>query len=548
MKTVHRQFIQEIKENSIRKLYVFPVQVTKAVNNTYPKIPEVKRGIEIFEISGRNETESETPPRRIKRLGSDESDRSPDSQKIVFYPKRDMKTPKVKKKRRVLIVPQNHRMTSRMTIPRPFNHVLMSGQKFKTLQNAQSTLGTYYQNFPKSMNQFAYSNTHPTRLSSNPTRLNTLQASSFNPVKLSGKFRHPRKNGELTSIFQADATQKPTGFHSDAINDPFQNFKPKSPYEVNQLLFQNNVRPMKGLTPTQTSYFRRHNRHENMILPHYNNMFSRDPNLGFPSSVNPIKSFLPDHSELSKNKPLSLMLDVFPLTGEVMGTNQVKHEIATQQSPKLSRLKPFQGYYQDPSYFNSMQFPQLMPRYPSYYRYMQPVSHSSNLNPISVMKPPSQLVVHLNLYPKNKDSFKRSSTEEDFRYTRKEPQVTTASTTTESTAPIPFNINFNMNTNGHPENINHQFNLPKESPFHHNTTIEPSMSPYYFYDDTEEDDKSILVSPSLIYPNIYRDRPIQLMLQNSTTSSSTTTEKPTKKFQNHKRDYQTIVRPKNSEN
>lgn len=213
-----------------------------------------------------------------------------------------------------------------------------------------------------------------------------------------------------------------------------------------------------------------------------------------------------------------------------------------QQFPRMPRLKPFQGYYQDPSYFNSMAYPQLMPRYPATHRYQQPQPEASNHHPIGINMKPSQLVVHLNLYPKNKSSSKRSSTEEaEPRKTQLEAPKTEQRNNTSGTTSMPLNINFNVNTgNGHPENTHHHINMPRD-PYQrdYNLTTESTTYKSNYYYDENEDDRSLLVGPSLVYNNILRDRPMHMMLRNNTKA-----EKPRKKFNNHKHTYQIIERPR----
>lgn len=208
------------------------------------------------------------------------------------------------------------------------------------------------------------------------------------------------------------------------------------------------------------------------------------------------------------------------------------------QFPRMPRMKPFQGYYQDPSYFNAMTYPQLMARYPNY-RYPQHTPEASNIHPIGITMKPSQLVVHLNLYPKNKTPYKRSSTEEEIsrKKTQLEPSKTETKNATTGTTSMPLNINFNVNTgNGHPENIHHHVNLPRDPYQNYNVTSDYKSNYYY---DENEDDRSLHVAPSLVYNNIHRERPIHMMLRNTTT-----TRKPPKKMNNHKHTYQTIERPR----
>lgn len=522
--------------------FIEPVKVTKAPKFK-PKEVAKERGIEVIEISGKNE--SEVAPKRIRRLDSDEADRSPDSQKLVFLPGRPMKPSRVMEKPKVNnfpSAPPNHRISSRMSDPRPFNH-MMGAPHPNGFQRAPQTTARSFHNQVHNIqdiirqNQVPVHQRHPQRFPMTPARYNGIESTSMYPVQLAGTYRHPRKNGELSQIFNPTDYPKHSQTHQEMVPDPFHNYKPGSPYEVNQMAMMNGMKLM-GTMPTQNPYFRRQFKHQIASIPNYN-IRSKDATGIYQNVLNSGKHFQVDRNEEQRQKPFSMMLDVYPAMGgtDGMETNQMQQMQQMQQPLKKPRMKPFQGYYQDPSYFNTMQFPQLMPRYPAYFRYQQPQPQASNMH--SLHMKPSQLVVHLNLYPKNKQTLKRSSNEDEIttkkNYREKVEQQ--RSNLTEAPA-APVNINFNVNTNGHPENILHQANLPRDPYQNYSVTTEPTFKPSYYYDESD-DDQSIMVSPSLVYHNIHRDRPTHLMLRNSTT----TTEIPKKKLKNHKHIYQTIERP-----
>lgn len=584
----------------ISSRFVEPVKVIKTTIPK-PKAPQTNSsgGIEIMEISGRHVKDS--PPKRIKRLDSDESDRFPDSQKLVFFPSSDLKPPKIMEKPRVINFPQlpaNHRMSSRIAQPRPFNH-MMKGTKpgaFQKMPYPRSTARSFHQPI-NNIHDVIQQNQLPGQRQPQNYQVysprNTAAAeSSMQPVHLAGKYRHPRKNGELTQIFTSDQKNQ-----QQEVPDVFHNFRPNSPFEINQMMM-NNERLTTPPTTNQNPYFRRKFRHQVASIPHYN-IKSKDVANIYRNVLQSGKKFQ-ERNEVAKQKPLSLMLDVYPFQGEgememnpinqwqpiqsqtpanvqqnynqmqpqmphnvqqmqhninqmqPSYTNQVQHNTPQQslpfqqqtmpsqqysRYPRMPQMKPFQGFYQDPTYFNTMPYPQLMPRYPAQHRYQQ---DASNINQIGMLKP-SQLVVHLNLYPKNKVSYKRSSTEEEAEQTKKvekiaAPKVEAKNNSKETfTSPLPVNINFNVNTgNGHPENIHHQVSIPRDPYHYYNVTTEAPFKPNYYYDEND-DDQNLMVAPSLIYNHIVRDRPIHLMLQNATT-----TEKPA----NHKQTYQSIVRPR----
>ena len=629
-----------------------------------PKLPpkEYEGGIKVIEISGKNVSE---PPKRIKRLDTDESDMSPDSQKLLFFPSRTLKPPRTRDKPKILhlpSIPPNHRASSRMSHPRPFKHMMAGSSKphgFKIQTTARSFnqinnindiinhnqfpgrqnqqlgmqnpfLGSQNQfsgmqnqfpgvhnqhsgvlnqfpvaqnQFPGAQNQFSanqhllngmkhqtasnqrpnftpnyqnpqLSNIHhipgqPTQFSmnqnnfpmqNNPVRkkqkhiqqFNNIETSSMHPIQLAGTYRHPRKEKDFTKIFNTEVQHSHYANQQAMQPDPFHNFKPNSASEINQMVTEE-MRQQTQNSP----YFRRKFKHQIASIPNYK-INSKDVTGIYQNVLSSGKKFQ-DRNEMSKSKPIQLMLDVYPANNQEAEVQQQMPSIMQQMSgvlqnpvmqqaqntmmqqySRIPKLKPFQGYYQDPSYFNSMTFPQLMPRYPSYYRYPKLHAQSSNMNPMSVTKP-SQLVVHLNLFPKDKTTFKRSSREEEVD--RKKHESLSAmplSNSSAATTGLPFNINFNVNTgNGHPENINHHVNLPKDPYQNKDLLFQPTLHPSYYYDENEENDQSIMVAPSLVYQNIQRDRPIQLMLKNATSSESTGRMQKTHKFQ-----YQTIERPK----
>lgn len=486
-------------------------------------------GIEVLEIAGKNQ--SEVPAKRIKRLDSSkEVNAPPDPEKLIFYPNRTLRPPKNGNKTRTLYYPQlpaNHRISSRVAEPRPFNHMIGGGHRPSSFKPPVSTDRSFFQqnNIQDIIQQKHYPPQH-NQFHNSMTRLNALE-STTRPVQLSGKYRHPRKNGELSSFFNYGEQAK-YEYPQEMHPDPFYNYKPNSPYDVNQLAMHG-MTAMDGV-PTQTPYFRRRYRQP---VPSYSH--SHYP-------VNTGKTYQMDRSTEEQKKALSLLLDLIPMAGEDSPEQQPMPQM--HYPIKSPRLKPFQGYYRDPSFFNSMQFPQLMPRYPSYYRYAQaqslapaqPQAAASNIRSNAKTKP-SQLVVHLNLFPKNKKTtLKRASTEEERdvgpKFHQEKYEKRRNSSLDASTAPV--NINFNLN--GHPENIHHQL---RNALHNHSQPTEPAFRPNYYYDENDSDQSISSVSPTMIYHNINRDRPIHLMLRNATT-----TEKPFRKFKNHKHHYQTIERPR----
>ena len=478
-------------------------------------------GIEVIEVTGEITVDNvtETTPKRIKRLDSNEAGRLSDAQKLVFFPSRTLKPPKATERRRALNFPSNHRMSTR-TDPRPFNHHMTSGSIPNGFQSPlRSTPRSYQQinNIQDAIQNSQLFQIPPGRNQLRPVRsegvYGPLESSSMIPVKLAGTYRHPRDNLELNNMFKLmEPPQLPSNQHE--VKDPFYNFKPSSLLEINQLA----THGMKLVepTPTQTPYFRRKFQHQIASIPHYNIQSTDATNIYQNVMSSGLKHQLNRNVDQSQ-KPLSMKLDFLP-----MASDQMQQVSQFPQLPRRQRHKPFQGYYQDPNYFNTIRFSQLMPHYPANYPNQQYRPQASNINPMGLSKP-SQLVVHLNLYPKDK-YLKRSSTVEavehrNGRKVQRENTEVEKNNATDTTSE--FSSSKVNSVNGHPENIYYHSNYQK-----YNATRE---QPSYFYEDSDLEE-GIVVAPSLVYQSIYRDRPIQLMLKNSSTSAA----RPAQTIENHK--------------
>lgn len=534
-----------------------------------PRRHSSENGIEIIEISGKNASD-EAPSRRIKRLDSDESDKFPDSQKLVFFPSRTLKPPRIIEKPKVINFPPvapNHRMTSRMATdrhdPRPFNH-MMGGPRPNPFQSPpKTTQRAFYQpvqNIQDIIKQNQMQQFQQQNQQRRPGRLampSEMEATAVQPVHLAGKYRHPRKNGDLMNLFNEQQQQQQMqhqqlynmNAQQEVVVDPFHNYKPNSALEINQMAM-NNIQKLHALNQVQTQspYFRRKFRQQN-----YRKRV-KDPIAAYQNALHSGKR-LQDRNEEQKSKPLSMLLDIYPVAGEDGEANQMQiqqqiQQLVGGQMGRMPKLRPFQGYYQDPSMFNAMHFPQLMPRYPVQFRHPNMYQGEATSHRQVAMTKPSQLVVHLNLFPKNKgQTFKRSSMEEQME-TKKYQEVVEPPKLVNNTITagnLPLNINFNVNTgNGHPENTHHM-SITRDD--FRNFTTTTTDSPYkssYYYDDNDED-MSIMVQPSLAYQNIVRDGPIHLMLKNTTSTfqqKQKQKQKQKKPKSNHRHTYQTIERPR----
>lgn len=503
-----------------------PVKPVIEVRAPKPKKvePKVESGIEVIEISGKNVTDA--PPKRIKRLDSDESDKSPNSQSLVYIPSQSMRPPKILRRPQVINYPQfppNHRQPATAE-PRPFNHMMNSGLRPNGFRKPMSTARSYQVNNIQDVlnhpnHQWPQSMRH--QMSRYPNiRFANMESSP--PIHLAGTYRHPKqKHEDLLKMF---GTNEQIVYAGNEIEDPFRNFRPQSPFEVNQMA-------MSGIPINHMPAFRRKSRFPVASIPNYD-LHSKDVSHIYQNVLHSGQQFSVDRNERHRDKPLSMMLDVFPMGGQVH----------PHQRP---RMKPFKGFY-DANVFNTMQFPQLM-RYPSYSRYPQMQASASN-KLITGMTKPSQLVVHLNLFPKAKDTNKRSSTEEQLQRIRMMREKAQAKRNDSS----PVNINFIMN--GHPENVDlmkQQTTPVREIYDSYGASTEPALKPPNYYYDESSNEEGVVVPPSLVYQNIHRDRPSYMMLKNSTsltdkTTSTTqaTTVVPTRKQKPHQHTYQSIERPK----
>ncbi|KAG5683234.1 hypothetical protein PVAND_012527 [Polypedilum vanderplanki] len=526
-------------------------------------------GLEIIEIAAKNSSETSFHSKRIKRLDSededDEIEDSPEQQKLILNPTRrnhmQSRNLPQRPKNVYTSLPANHKLSPRKIeprsyafrqstfMPKPYQYLKPPTGKshYNQVNNIQDILKSNHRNYYqpiKTAPQFVHPNHNNQAQMSQLAQFSHNQMQSV-PVQLTGKYRHPRTNVELAQIFKQNQ-----GHLQAEGSDPFKNFKPISPYDINQMINQNDDNQQKYLNSLGTdspSYFRRKYRQKLAK--------QKDGNL------------VEDRNEVSQNKPFSVMLDVFPMKEEEEFQQQLQQQQQLMQMQKLSRIRPLMSrYYQDPQFFNTMNFPQLMPRYPTpYFRYQNQPQASVNHGKVESngIEKPSQLIVHLNLYPKQNSasSYKRSSTEEEEEKLLKKQQqqlllheeIRNAKKSTlmkkNQTIDIsstPFNINFNVLAgNAHPENV--MYHKIREFNRTSSTSTEASQTQNYFYedeDDYEFNQSGISVAPSLVYKNIFRDRPIHMMLRNRTAKSTTTTRQPSMIKTNQKFEYQAIKRPK----
>lgn len=482
---------------------------------------DTKGGLQVIEISSRNVSEKS----RSKRLDSEDDDIStslsapqmPDSQKLIFYPNRALKPPRTAQKMKAIhynSLPPNHKISSRILdeYPRNHNHVTLMPRPHSYLQ--PPTGRTFYNHMQ---------NHSPQRISFNHAP--HLQPNTF---KVHGTYRQGRR-------IPQNHQPEPSNVASNFI----------SPYEINQMV--NPVIDGKIVTTLQPqsekNYFRRKFRQPIASIPNYDIHAQDAANIYGNILQSTPNATLHQVTERNGN-PFSVMLDVMPMQGEESDYTSILH----LQHP--SKFRPMMNkFYQDPQYFNTMNFPQLMPRYPApYFRYQPQPSNNmyGTIHTGNGMMKPSQIVVHLNLFPKNNlQSHKRSSSEND-KHVQDTRLSKLNSKKNQTDATHPFNINFNIN--GHPENQAYRINQ---------SSTETAMTQNYFYDDEDDfnaDDHSMSVAPSLVYKNIYRDKPFHYeYLRNSTMQeikpTVATTRNPTIiKTANMKHHYKIIERPRAEKN
>ena len=174
--------------------------------------------------------------------------------------------------------------------PRPFNFQMTPGQApapFQPLGRPSSTVRTLYQN--QLQNQLKLNQAHlANRLKAHQhNKVNSIQdiishsdhdafPQPGSKIQFSGVYRHPRKNnGEFSGLssFMTELSdgRNPTATPTTQIQpyypqyyaaqnflpDPFHNFKPKNPSDINQLATSQYKNPSQfGPTPTSFTYYR----------------------------------------------------------------------------------------------------------------------------------------------------------------------------------------------------------------------------------------------------------------------------------------------------
>lgn len=349
-------------------------------------------------------------------------------EKLVFLPSRALQPPKLEVRNRA-----NRRefIENQFINPRPFS----SNQQKPSPFNKQNT-----------------TNHQMVKIGSIQDILKYTPKLQNQKIHFSGYYRHPRKNDDFQKYLNHstnghDSYQKNIPYPNTPMSvmpDPLYNFKPHSPSEVNLMA----VKPF-GFSPnneqttssTRSPRFMKHNQQP------YKTDFEQMYQKIITTNNNRNNGYYDDISRNGrrKHRPFQLMLDVYPMPEDEVPatTNYVRPRPIRKPShyPRYSTPPPtnvdainnllYHGHIEN-NYFRSMAFPQLQPpgiRRPNKYQqndimnkmnYIQAMNQNSKNSDYSFhpqsfndnQNQPSKLVVHLNLYPKNKNGVSRSSKEE----------------------------------------------------------------------------------------------------------------------------------------
>lgn len=247
-------------------------------------------------------------------------------------------------------------------------------------------------------------------------------------IKIAGTYKH-RKADDITSMFES-APRKNRGqvidepviqSHSvnsnNVIRDPFCKYKPNSLSDVN-LMATNQFR----FAPSP--YHILSNKYVPPVSSHTHAM---DPSNLYHQIIMANKNRLQysegnsknDRIQSSKQKPFTLMLDVYPMPDdEHISSNHVPPPVKYQNhfNPSMMRHPGIGSINNLQPFYNNAHYPQLKPtRYPNLPHYnnhnyfrkfgtkpLSSGSYTSNDRESSGNNP-SQITVHLNLFPKKKE-------------------------------------------------------------------------------------------------------------------------------------------------
>ncbi|XP_019543558.2 uncharacterized protein LOC109414216 [Aedes albopictus] len=317
--------------------------------------------------------------RRTRRLGLD-NPAAEFNDNLVLYPSEYMKPPRLGSMRRFS---EDYSLADSYMLvkndrPRPFgfetspvNPIGFGKQNLSQLTEEAPKPPTNYgmvHNIQDVLNQL--SSTRVQHYKFTPNHLQ--QPSEFNNphyrnhrVKFSGIYRHPRKNGDITTLFGASSKQhelrvsKPLDINSQLsvpsgyMPDSLYNFRPANPSDINLLA---------------VDQFR----------------------------FAPEKNFNED-DPLPKGMPFSIMLDVLPMAD---GSLHFKRPYKRRPAKNYANTNfPYNFNNQNFAQVQNAVFNQQSPEEDSYFRSSSSYYRPQQQRYIPTMKP-GKLMVHLNLYPK----------------------------------------------------------------------------------------------------------------------------------------------------
>ncbi|XP_055687376.1 uncharacterized protein LOC129792393 [Lutzomyia longipalpis] len=308
-------------------------------------------------------------------------------------------------------------------------------------------------------------------------------------VHISGKYRTPGKMLQYraprrTTVMPYTRTTE-RSFELTTSSPPadiFHNYKPQAPSDVNLMAtkqFRFAPYLYKTVSPSRGNHrpFYHYATESSVDLSSlYHDLIDAEKNRGKASGSRD------ESSQSIRNKPFSLMLDIYPVHGEEEKAQTTK--------------KPYVNPLDTSSYYSTINFPQI-PQNPhlshSYYNNMYfkgPYGSTKEYNwaypdttpAEETVNKPSQMVVHLNLYPKNKKRFGRINSEADKRALSNEQNVS------DSFQPIHPKVYFNsrpldeqMEDENEPDlGVGTAVEIPKTiSPFSSTTIYYPNNSTSY---------------------------------------------------------------------
>lgn len=257
-------------------------------------------------------------------------------------------------------------------------------------------------------------------------------------MKVEGVYRREKKKRDYLSAMESGQHNSYNKLDNQNIRkkDPFLKFKPTKPGDVN--LLATNLKKHTHYTHHKPRPLTTSTTLNNYYEDYYG---TQDPNLIYHQIIAANNKnrdeFIRNgryEKPLKTNKPFSLMLDVYPMPDE-MAYDSSRAPISTRITPYNQYRRPFYPinsqtinhnlqYNKENSFYNQMKFPQIQ-QYP-YPRstyvtnhnqkdgfYQNYVTQRMNTNvfrpilktplmPVATEEEPSQITVHLNLYPDRK--------------------------------------------------------------------------------------------------------------------------------------------------